>query len=335
MAKLYFRYGTMGSSKTANAIMVRYNYLERGQNALLLKPQLEVRDGARTLKSRSGLSAPCAYVEELDALDLSAYDCLIVDEAHFLTREQVEKLVDIVDAQDLPIICYGLRADFRGELFPGSQCLMAWADTIEEIKTVCWCGRKATCNARIADGRMVREGAQIELGGSERYVSLCRKHWKAGNLGVREIRRIDADKRGHMALLMLADPDERMIDRYLDAGDMYVLFEGGTPAAEAVIVKNADGSCELKNLATEPGRQGMGLGSLLVRHLMEIYRPCGRMYVGTGKTRVAFYERLGFSWDHTIQGFFSDNYPGPLYDEGELLTDMEMLCARLDGPPSA
>jgi len=183
VAKLYFRYGAMGSSKTANAIMVQYNYHERGQKALMLKPRLETRDGEKTVRSRSGLSAPCEYVEDLDTIDVSAYDCLIVDEAQFLTKSQVEQLVRVVDEQNVPVIAYGLRADFRGNLFEGSMWLLAWADAIEEIKTVCWCGRKATCNARIHDGRVVKDGQQILLGGNESYVSLCRKHWREGNVG--------------------------------------------------------------------------------------------------------------------------------------------------------
>ena len=183
MAKLYFRYGAMGSSKTANAIMVQYNYHERGQNALLLKPRLDNRDGARLVGSRSGLSAPCSYIEELESMDLSVYDCIIVDEAQFLTKSQVEYLVHVVDDLNIPVICYGLRADFRGNLFEGSSWLMAWADTIEEIKTICWCGRKATCNARVVDGRVVQEGEQVVLGGNGQYVSLCRKHFRRGELG--------------------------------------------------------------------------------------------------------------------------------------------------------
>ena len=182
MAKLYFRYGAMGSSKTANAIMVQYNYQERGQKALMLKPRLDNRDGARLVGSRAGLQAPCFYVEELDSLDLSQYDCVIVDEAQFLKKEQVRRLVDIVDEMNVPVICYGLRSDFQGNLFEGSHWLRAWADTIEEIKTVCWCGRKATCNARVFDGRVVKTGEQIMLGGNESYVALCRRHWERGQL---------------------------------------------------------------------------------------------------------------------------------------------------------
>ena len=183
MAKLYFRYGAMGSSKTANAIMVRFNYLERGQKCIMLKPRLDTRDGERVVASRSGLTAPCYYMEEIDDIDLSGVDCLIVDEAQFLTKQQVEKLVYVVDSLGIPVIAYGLRADFRGELFEGSHWLMAWADSIEEIKTVCWCGRKATYNARLVNGRVVKTGEQIVLGGNESYVALCRRHWQSGETG--------------------------------------------------------------------------------------------------------------------------------------------------------
>lgn len=182
MAKLYFRYGAMGSSKTANAIMVQYNYQERGQKALLLKPRLETRDGEARVSSRCGMSAPCRYVEELEQIDVDQYDCLIVDEAQFLTKAQVQQLVDVVDQKNIPVVAYGLRADFQGNLFEGSQYLMAWADTIEEVKTVCWCGRKATYNARIHNGKVIKTGEQILLGGNESYVSLCRKHWAEGRL---------------------------------------------------------------------------------------------------------------------------------------------------------
>ena len=182
MAKLYFRYGAMGSSKTANAIMVQYNYHERGQKALMLKPRLETRDGEMTVRSRCGMSAPCRYVEELGEISVEEYSCVIVDEAQFLTKEQVQQLVDIVDQKNIPVMAYGLRADFQGNLFEGSQYLMAWADTIEEVKTVCWCGKKATYNARICNGQVVKTGEQIMLGGNESYVSLCRKHWAEGRL---------------------------------------------------------------------------------------------------------------------------------------------------------
>ena len=183
MAKLYYRYGAMGSSKTANAIMVQYNYNERNQRVLMVKPRIDNRDGERTVKSRCGLSTECIFIEELDEASVKGYDCVIVDEAQFLTKAQVELLVHIVDDLNIPVIAYGLRADFRGNFFEGSQWLMAWADTIEEVKTICWCGKKATCNARVVNGKVAREGEQIVLGGNEAYVSLCRKHWQRGDLG--------------------------------------------------------------------------------------------------------------------------------------------------------
>lgn len=187
MAKLYFRYGAMGSSKTANAIMVQYNYQERNQRVLMVKPALENRDGERTLKSRCGLSTECVFMEELADMDVTAYDCVIVDEAQFLTKAQVEQLVHIVDDLNIPVIAYGLRADFRGEFFEGSQWLMCWADTIEEVKTICWCGKKALCNARFDEnGHVLKEGEQVELGANDRYIGLCRKHWKEGNLGPKQ-----------------------------------------------------------------------------------------------------------------------------------------------------
>ena len=187
MAKLYFRYGVMGSSKTANALMVRYNYDERGQEALLVKPELDQRDGARFVASRAGLSHPCIYFSDLRSMEpaaLKSYACVIVDEAQFLTREEVRYLTGLVDGQNIPVICYGLRADFKGELFPGSQELLSCADIIEEIKTICWCGKKATYNARFDEnGTVLKEGEQVVLGANDRYIGLCRKHWKEGNLG--------------------------------------------------------------------------------------------------------------------------------------------------------
>ena len=183
MAKLYYRYGAMGSSKTANAIMVRHNYLERGQQVLMVKPKLDSRDGANIVASRSGLQCECVFMEDIDGLNLRAYDCVIVDEAQFLTKAQVEKLVRIVDVENVPVIAYGLRCDFQGNFFEGSLWLMAWADTIEEVKTICWCGKKALCNARVWEGKVIKTGDQIVLGGSECYVSLCRKHWNTSRLG--------------------------------------------------------------------------------------------------------------------------------------------------------
>lgn len=186
MAKLYFRYGAMGSSKTANALMVEYNYRERGKRALLTKPAADTRDGEKIVSSRMGLKENCIWMEEVMEMpesEILKYDCIIVDEAQFCSKEQVEFMVHLVDDCNLPVICYGLRADFRNNLFPGSMWLLAWADQIEEIKTVCWCGRAAKCNARFNQNGIVREGEQVVLGGNDSYVALCRKHWREGNLG--------------------------------------------------------------------------------------------------------------------------------------------------------
>ncbi len=330
MAKLYFRYGAMGSSKTANAIMVQYNYQERGQSALLLKPMLDNRDGARTVGSRSGLSAHCRFVEELDEIDLSAFDCVIVDEAQFLKKAQVQRLVDIVDGLDIPVICYGLRADFQGNLFEGSHWLMAWADTIEEIKTVCWCGRKATMNARVMGGKVVKSGEQIVLGGNESYVALCRRHWARGELAPQEIRRIAAGKEDYLPLLLDADPSERLVREYLDAGELYALFVDGAPAGEMVLVSRWDGAMELKNLAVAKGMRGRGYGAALVRHAIQLCAPRGdRLYVGTSPANVAFYERLGFEPAYVAENFFIDNYDEPILEDGKPLKDMLYLVKKL------
>jgi Thymidine kinase len=187
MAQLYFKYGAMGSSKTANALMARFNYEERGQQTLLVKPRLDTRDGDHMVRSRIGLTHPCVYFDEMRATpeeELKKNACILVDEAQFLTREEVLYLVHLVDECGIPVMCYGLRADFRGELFPGSYELLVMADKIEEVKTICWCGRKATCNARFdRQGRVLKEGAQVVLGANDQYIGLCRKHWREGNLG--------------------------------------------------------------------------------------------------------------------------------------------------------
>ncbi len=187
MAKLYFRHGAMGSSKTANALMVDYNYYERGKRAYLCKPRIDNRDGEGVIVSRIGLSKSCHYVEDLTAMndeEISAYDCIIVDEAQFCKKSDIELFVHIVDDLDIPVICYGLRTDFRREPFEGSIWLLAWADVIEEIKTVCWCGEGASCNTRFDEhGQVIRTGAQIVLGANDKYIALCRRHYKEGNLG--------------------------------------------------------------------------------------------------------------------------------------------------------
>jgi len=187
MAQLYFKYGAMGSSKTANALMARFNYEERGQQTLLVKPQLDTRDGAHIVHSRIGLEHPCVYFHEMQAMseeELKKNACIIVDEAQFLTREEVRYLVHLVDDCDIPVICYGLRADFRGELFPGSYELLVMADKLEEVKTICWCGKKAIFNARFdAAGNVLKEGEQVVLGANDKYIGLCRRHWMRGDLG--------------------------------------------------------------------------------------------------------------------------------------------------------
>lgn len=186
MAKLYFRHGAMGSSKTANALMVAYNYYERGKKALLAKPKLDTRDEG-VVWSRIGLERECVYVEDVVAMsddELREYDCVIIDEAQFCKKSDIEFFEHIVDDLEIPVICYGLRTDFRRELFEGSMWLLAWADVIEELKTVCWCGNGARCNARFTeDGKMIRVGSQVVMGGNDSYTSLCRKHYKEGNLG--------------------------------------------------------------------------------------------------------------------------------------------------------
>ena len=196
MAKLYFRYGAMGSSKSANILMVRYNYEERGQYAILLKPRTDDRDGEHKIQSRIGLSAPAEYVDDF-LKEISKLwngketeylyhgkkvNAILVDEAQFLSPEEVDALSDIVDFYEIPVLCSGLRTDFLNHLFPGSRRLMEIADVIEEVPTVCWCGKRAQCNTRYSNGKIVREGAQIMLGSNESYVALCRKHYKEGKL---------------------------------------------------------------------------------------------------------------------------------------------------------
>lgn len=183
MSKLIFRYGAMGSSKTANALMVRYNYVEKAKKVVLLKPKCEDRDGAKMIKSRIGLSHPCEFAEDfLERYSGEHYDCIIVDEVQFLAQEVIDKLSDLVDIHNITVICYGLRTDFQSKLFPGAARLMELADDIEQIKTICWCGKRAHFNARVLNGQMVTEGEQVQLGGNESYTALCRKHYKEKRL---------------------------------------------------------------------------------------------------------------------------------------------------------
>ncbi len=188
MAKLYFKYGAMGSSKTAQALITKYNYEENDLSVWLLKPSADTRDGQNILRSRIGLEAeveivpPQANLEELFLKErVGSCDVIIVDECQFLTMEQIDQLRTIVDEYGIPVMCFGLRTDFRTKLFPGSLRLMEVADTIQEIKTICDCGAKATVNARIdASGHIITEGAQVVLGGNDTYIAMCHKCYIRG-----------------------------------------------------------------------------------------------------------------------------------------------------------
>ena len=183
MAKLYFKYGAMGSSKSAQALITKFNYEELGMTVWLIKPSIDTRDGADIVKSRIGLSAHAQIITpELNIADeyrkLGSYDVIIADEAQFFTPAQIDQLRALVDEEDIPVLCFGLRTDFLTRLFPGSQRLMELSDSLTEIKTVCACGRKATVNARIdGDGRIITQGDQVFLGGNDSYVAMCHKCW--------------------------------------------------------------------------------------------------------------------------------------------------------------
>lgn len=188
MAKLYFKYGAMGSSKTAQALITKYNYEENELRVWLIKPAADTRDGVQVLRSRIGLEAMVDVIPP--DMDLYARfqeekqtncDVIIVDECQFLTPEQIDELRAIVNDFNIPVICFGLRTDFRTKLFPGSLRLMEVADTIQEIKTICDCGAKATVNARIdPSGHIITQGAQVELGGNDRYIAMCHKCYVRG-----------------------------------------------------------------------------------------------------------------------------------------------------------
>lgn len=184
MAKLYFKYGAMGSSKSAQALITQFNYEELGMTVWLIKPSLDNRDGADIIKSRIGLKKRAQVITPeqniIDEYDRAGtHDVIIADEAQFLTPEQIDQLRYLVDERDLPVLCFGLRTDFQTRFFPGARRLMELADSITEIKTVCACGRKATVNARIdGAGRIITEGGQILLGGNDSYVAMCHRCWK-------------------------------------------------------------------------------------------------------------------------------------------------------------
>jgi thymidine kinase len=184
MAKLYFKYGAMGSSKSAQALITKFNYEELGMTVWLIKPSTDTRDGADAVKSRIGLVATAQVITPDDDI-IEAYrkagkhDVIIADEAQFFTPAQIDQLRTLVDDDDLPVLCFGLRTDFLTHFFPGSQRLMELADSLTEIKTVCACGRKATVNARIDEnGRVTTHGDQVLLGGNDRYIAMCHKCWK-------------------------------------------------------------------------------------------------------------------------------------------------------------
>lgn len=184
MAKLYFKYGAMGSSKSAQALITKFNYEELGMRVWLIKPSVDTRDGADIIRSRIGLESVAQVITPEQDITaeyerVGRHDVIIADEAQFFTSEQIDQLRDLVDENDLPVLCFGLRTDFLTHFFPGAQRLMELADSITEIKTVCACGRKATVNARIdADGRIVTEGSQVFLGGNDSYIAMCHKCWK-------------------------------------------------------------------------------------------------------------------------------------------------------------
>ena len=194
MAKLYFKYGAMGSSKTAQALITKYNYEENDMKVWLLKPSADTRDGAAILRSRIGLQAEVEIAtpqvniyERFREGFAGSCDAVIVDECQFLTPGQIDQLRAIVNDYNVPVMCFGLRTDFQTRLFPGSMRLMELADCIEEIKTMCDCGAKATVNARISDGYIVTEGAQVVLGGNDSYIAMCHRCYIQG---IREHRKI-------------------------------------------------------------------------------------------------------------------------------------------------
>ncbi|MBQ1689942.1 MAG: thymidine kinase [Firmicutes bacterium] len=191
MAQLYYRYSTMNAGKSIDLIKVAYNYEERGQTVMCLIPAVDDRYGVGVITSRIGVQREATAVgDDTNILELfmkenerQHIDCVLVDECQFLKKHHVQELVEIVDSCNTPVICYGLKNDFRNELFEGSYYMLVYADKIEEIKTICWCGRKATMVARVVDGKIVKSGDQIVVGGNDLYVSLCRKHYNDGRLG--------------------------------------------------------------------------------------------------------------------------------------------------------
>lgn len=192
MAQLYYRYSTMNAGKSIELIKVAYNYEERNKRVLVLVPAVDDRHGKGVISSRIGLKREAEIVEDdTNILELfiaedakKKIDCVLVDECQFLQKHHVQELAEIVDSFDVPVLAYGLKNDFRNELFEGSYYMLVYADKIEEIKTICWCGRKATMVARVVNGEFVKQGEQVMVGGDDMYVSLCRKHYNDGRLGM-------------------------------------------------------------------------------------------------------------------------------------------------------
>jgi thymidine kinase len=192
MPSLYFKYAAMNSGKSTQLLQAHYNYIERGMHPVAMTAQLDNRYGEGKITARIGINLPAftfsretdifAFVQEQSKK--APVDALLMDEAQFLTEAQVYQCAKVVDQLDIPVMCYGLKTDFLGKLFTGSEALLRLADNIEEIKTICWCGSKATQTARVSGGEVVREGAQIAIGGNDMYTSLCRKHFHAGDLGL-------------------------------------------------------------------------------------------------------------------------------------------------------
>ncbi len=184
MAKLYFKYGTMGSAKTAEALITKFNYEERGMCVWLIKPATDKRDGENAITSRIGLSSECTPIAEGESViqkfesQNTEFNCIIADESQFFTPEQIDELRTIVDTKDIPVMCFGLRTDFMSKLFRGSARLFELADSVSELKAMCACGSKALINARIGDdGRIVTRGHKILLGGNDKYIAMCHKCW--------------------------------------------------------------------------------------------------------------------------------------------------------------
>lgn len=192
MASLYFKYAAMNSGKSTQLLQAHYNYIERGMTPVAMTAQLDDRYGRGRITARIGIDLPAeTFTKTTDIFRFIAQKhethpvaALLIDEAQFLTPEQVAQCARIVDELDVPVMCYGLKTDFLGQLFAGSQALLCLADNLEEIKTICWCGRKATQTARVSAGEVVRAGAQIAIGGNDMYTSLCRKHFMNGDLGL-------------------------------------------------------------------------------------------------------------------------------------------------------